>query len=798
MTSFDYVPLSHHPSSIRLLQLLPSDEVGSSLCCEIFHTDLKDENGIPYEALSYTWGEDSETVDILVNGCLFPITTNLAAALRALRYTHMPRILWVDAICINQKDIDERGKQVSIMWNIYQTACCVVVWLGPEEGDSSIAMHNFSQREAQNRLPVREVRDRKWPAELEGKRCRCHAGDWYSYPPRPGVQKLAERRWFTRIWVGLDSNTSSATERQCLMLLQVLQEVAAAKRVVIMCGDIAVDGNDFCNEMIMSSPWNRVFQKILPRARPALELMKRSTSDSRFEKRPLIELVENFRTLEAKETVDKVYALLGLSSDASTSPDLQADYTIPPNVLAQKLVKFSFPSSVISSQKADQSEVEFEIDGLILGTLGGHGMNGVTLWSIEPQESPLSPGLSNPMALSPASNFDRTTWDFFIADERQLQRGSIIVLLRGGSLPTVMRFDQGKYVVDMLATPEPLKDGVSLMMKHANLPSPELRDRGWNDMLKALTSRPDGWTKFKLSWDPFRPLESSEYRRYIPTPNSTDTQWDAILESYKDAAQNGEMDDHDCDTFGMLFGQLELNRDKIEKGTWLPAMTIHKAAYNGYLGALRILLDANADIDSRYGESCSTALHIAAEQGHSNIVQALLKNGASVDLQNDLGKTPLWFAVNEGHTEISQMLLDAGASPSPSGTEHELLLFAALNNGSVDIVSSLLKAGANVDATVPFTGITLLHTAAEKGDLALVRLLLKAGAHVNPRTVTGATPLHQAAVHGRTEVAMLLLDAGADIDALENDGMTPLDDTLYCGQLETMQEFSRPVDALTS
>lgn len=199
MASYQYRRLLNNGVSIRLLSLYPNRDSNHRIECELFHDDIDNKNRSPYEALSYTWGDASQTVNVQINGCAFPVTVNLEAALRALRYADKPRVLWVDALCINQNDIKERGEQVRIIWDIFQAADCVVVWLGPEEGDSAIAMDNFARREAQTRLPARNWKER--PAVHEGRYCGCAAGDWKTYPPRIGLLNLAERRWFTRAWV---------------------------------------------------------------------------------------------------------------------------------------------------------------------------------------------------------------------------------------------------------------------------------------------------------------------------------------------------------------------------------------------------------------------------------------------------------------------------------------------------------------------------------------------------------------------------------------------------------------------
>lgn len=84
-----------------------------------------------YEALSYVWGLDADQLLASVgdHGHVVPMTKNLYAALQRLRNGSLARYLWVDSVCINQDDDEERSRQVANMAKIYHYAKCVVVWL---------------------------------------------------------------------------------------------------------------------------------------------------------------------------------------------------------------------------------------------------------------------------------------------------------------------------------------------------------------------------------------------------------------------------------------------------------------------------------------------------------------------------------------------------------------------------------------------------------------------------------------------------------------------------------------------
>jgi len=93
-----------------------------------------------YEALSYVWGDDTTRFRVAVDNSPFFVTPNLYSALRHLRLKDRDRVLWIDALCINQADEAERTHQVSCIGDIYREASSVIVWLGEESASSEIAM----------------------------------------------------------------------------------------------------------------------------------------------------------------------------------------------------------------------------------------------------------------------------------------------------------------------------------------------------------------------------------------------------------------------------------------------------------------------------------------------------------------------------------------------------------------------------------------------------------------------------------------------------------------------------------
>lgn len=120
--AFGYTALDSHVHEIRVLTLLPGD-FNEPLQANLATINLN--TGPVYNALSYVWGDPSSTGDpgntLAINGYEFSVTANLRTALQHLRSPAGagPITLWVDAVCINQADLDERTHQVSMMRDIY-------------------------------------------------------------------------------------------------------------------------------------------------------------------------------------------------------------------------------------------------------------------------------------------------------------------------------------------------------------------------------------------------------------------------------------------------------------------------------------------------------------------------------------------------------------------------------------------------------------------------------------------------------------------------------------------------------
>lgn len=132
---YEYLPLDRSSeSTFRLLTLLPGPK-GSQPCCTLSISTWRDRN-CPYEALSYVWGDSRTTKPIVLDGKVFEVRENLYSALSQLQFETHPRVLWVDAICIDQNSINERNHQVASMGHIYSSCQKVLVWLGEEDGNT--------------------------------------------------------------------------------------------------------------------------------------------------------------------------------------------------------------------------------------------------------------------------------------------------------------------------------------------------------------------------------------------------------------------------------------------------------------------------------------------------------------------------------------------------------------------------------------------------------------------------------------------------------------------------------------
>lgn len=118
---------------IRLFELQPATTRSAMATGLLLHTTLTEccEEVIDhFTALSYVWGDISDTTTILVDGKPLSVTKTLETALRYLRDSRRVIRVWADAICINQKDVIERGIQVKQMGSIYQAAHHTIVFLG--------------------------------------------------------------------------------------------------------------------------------------------------------------------------------------------------------------------------------------------------------------------------------------------------------------------------------------------------------------------------------------------------------------------------------------------------------------------------------------------------------------------------------------------------------------------------------------------------------------------------------------------------------------------------------------------
>lgn len=184
---------------------------------------------------------------------------------------------------------------------------------------------------------------------------------------------------------------------------------------------------------------------------------------------------------------------------------------------------------------------------------------------------------------------------------------------------------------------------------------------------------------------------------------------------------------------------------------------------------------ANKD-GSDYTFPDSINIHEAAKIGSLEQVQAFLNNGENVDVKDKHGMTPLYYAAANGHKNVCEYLISQGADVNAGHEIGFVPLSGALNNRTekgVEIFKLLVAHGA--DITINIGGYTLLHQAVSSCHNESVRniaeFLISKNADINARGYQYKTPLHMV---GCPELARLLILKGADIEARDKDGQTPL------------------------
>jgi hypothetical protein len=306
--SYQYSTLQN-PDTIRLLIIEPGTQY-SQIRCSILHKSLT--NNPIYEALSYTWGDPTKTHTLRCGSKTIGVTANLHSALRYLRWPDFRRTLWIDAICINQKNASEKTQQVRRMKDIYAQAAAVLIWLGEEFHTDWRVFRLIEEFNEKIEKPFPEVATFT-NRMMADDRSLCHA-----------VGRLLQRPWFRRVWI--------------------IQEVAMATKARLICGTQKADWKalvrliHFVLENGLEGDLGTTIY--VGMAINVIEAIRDSHATHATKGPALLELLEKTQICSATDPRDRVFALLGIASDGASAGVL-IDYSLECSEVYKQLANYN-------------------------------------------------------------------------------------------------------------------------------------------------------------------------------------------------------------------------------------------------------------------------------------------------------------------------------------------------------------------------------------------------------------------------------------------------------------------------
>ncbi|CAJ2502190.1 Uu.00g095840.m01.CDS01 [Anthostomella pinea] len=310
MDSYCYVPFEDEPGCdrFRVVTIFPgaSDQ---AIQCTLEHVALG--KSPDYEALSYVWGNPEDKADIFCNGRRLQVTADLHAALHHIRpLGSEPRRIWADAICINQRDNDERGRQVRRMREIYPKASRVLIWLGEAHDGSDEGLEAAREIAQACRQYAAERGDLKTISFSDGRASRLFGKfrDPSQFTRLEAFYRVIRRTWFTRVWV--------------------IQELALAAEATILCGNTVMDWKDLMDAITAQDHLNL---HLADHERNAyiFILQKAREEWAQGMKLGLLSVLFRYRIFDSTDPRDKIFGLSSLArGKLADIQALQADYNI--------------------------------------------------------------------------------------------------------------------------------------------------------------------------------------------------------------------------------------------------------------------------------------------------------------------------------------------------------------------------------------------------------------------------------------------------------------------------------------